>query len=145
MNGKQKIYATIDTNVLVSALLTNNSSSNPSKVIESVINGIITPLYNDEIIAEYKDVLSRKKFKFKPSLIEDFLSFFTTFGIKCSRTPISGESFPDSDDIVFYEITMSVNDAYLITGNTKHFPEKPFIVTPAQMVEILTSNGLLEK
>ena len=32
---------------------------------------------------------------------------------------------------------MSVDDFYLVTGNQKPFPVKPFIVTPAQMVEIL--------
>ena len=49
------------------------------------------------------------------------------------------EIFPDSKDIVFYEVAMSKDDTYLVTGNTKHFPKKPFVVTPAEMVEILNS------
>ena len=26
---------------------------------------------------------------------------------------------------------------FLVTGNGKHFPEKPFVVTPSELVEIL--------
>lgn len=59
MNGKGKIYAAIDTNVLVSSLFSSDGTSNPSKVINAVLKGIITPLYNSEIIEEYRDVLSR--------------------------------------------------------------------------------------
>jgi hypothetical protein len=43
------------------------------------------------------------------------------------------------DDLVFYEVVMEkrTDDAYLITGNIKHFPERKYIVTPAQMMSIL--------
>ena len=51
--------------------------------------------------------------------------------------------FPDPDDIVFYEVKMSVDDAYLITGNIKHFPKNPLVVTPLQMVEVLRRKGLV--
>jgi len=27
-------------------------------------------------------------------------------------------------------------ETYLVTGNIKHFPDKPFIVTPRQMLDI---------
>ena len=29
------------------------------------------------------------------------------------------------------------NDAYLITGNLRHFPERDYIVTPAEMMSII--------
>ena len=32
---------------------------------------------------------------------------------------------------------MSKEDAYLVTGNIKHFPKKQFVVTPHEMVELL--------
>jgi len=43
------------------------------------------------------------------------------------------------DDLVFYEVVMEKrdDDAYLITGNTKHFPVCNFIVTPSEMIQIL--------
>lgn len=53
------IYVVIDTNVLVSALL--NINSNPGTVLLSVFKGETIPLLNPEILAEYRDVLARKK------------------------------------------------------------------------------------
>ena len=55
------IYAAVDTNVLVSALL--NSESNPGQVLLSVFNGQTVLLVNEEILAEYREVLSCKKLK----------------------------------------------------------------------------------
>ena len=39
--------------------------------------------------------------------------------------------------MVFYEVALSKEDAYLVTGNIKHFPKTPIVVTPAEMIEIL--------
>ena len=144
MKEDKAVYAVIDTNVLVSSLFSGNGLSSPARVIRAVLSGVITPLYSNEIIEEYRDVLSRDKFKFKDEHIEALISFFTDFGINTVRTRVVDEVFPDIDDIVFYEVTMSVDNAYLITGNAKHFPRKPFVVTPAQMVEILQEKGLLD-
>ena len=50
------------------------------------------------------------------------------------------EQFADPDDIVFYEIVMTARnttEAYLITGNKKHFPVKSFVVTPREMLDII--------
>ncbi len=63
-------------------------------------------------------------------------------GIRGERVP-SAEKFPDPKDIVFYEVAMSKEDAYLVTGNKKHFPDTPIVVTPAEMVEILKEHGRL--
>ena len=60
------------------------------------------------------------------------------FGLAVSPSP-TNEILPDMDDLVFYEVVMEKrdDDAYLITGNIKHFPERSFIVTPAEMLTIL--------
>ena len=44
---------------------------------------------------------------------------------------------PDPKDRVFYEVVMEKRkeeDAYLVTGNIKHFPVKTYVVTPRQML-----------
>ena len=42
------------------------------------------------------------------------------------------EIIPDSKDIVFYEVVMEGrrehDDAYLVTGNIKHFPVNPLLL-----------------
>ena len=134
---EEKILAVIDTNVIVSALLDHDRESNPSIILDDILSGIITPLYNDEILSEYRDVLSRDKFSFVESDIENTLNLFQEKGVKIDVTVPVEETFSDLDDKVFYEVTMSSDGAYLVTGNIKHFPNKPIVVTPAQMVDIL--------
>ena len=60
-------------------------------------------------------------------------------GLKITELAEVTETMPDPKDIVFYAVTLSAQDkdAFLVTGNSKHFPEKPFVVTPSELVEIL--------
>ena len=136
------IYAVIDTNVIVSAYITKNLQAATSKVWAAVLQGIIIPVYSDEIIDEYTDVLHRKKFDIPEHLIKWAIDRILMNGIRGERVP-SAEKFPDPKDIVFYEVAMSKEDAYLVTGNKKHFPDKLIVVTPAEMVEIMREHGLL--
>lgn len=137
-----KIYAVIDTNVLVSALFTHNAEAATFRVLEAMLYGVITPLYNKEILDEYEDVLKRPKFHFSDELVEQYLEIMAEKGIRSHRVP-TDEPLPDPKDVVFYEVAMSKEDAYLVTGNTKHFPQKPIVVTPAEMVAILEELDLL--
>ncbi|MBR6937433.1 MAG: putative toxin-antitoxin system toxin component, PIN family [Prevotella sp.] len=130
------IYAVIDTNVIVSAHITKNINAPTSKIWEAVLLGKLTLIYNEEIIEEYSDVLRRKKFDIPESLIKKALDRIITYGVRGERI-LSDEFFPDSKDIVFYEVALSKDGAYLVTGNTKHFPKTHVVVTPAEMLEIL--------
>lgn len=131
------IYAVIDTNVMVSAMLTHNIQSATFKVMEAMFENQIIPLYNEDIIDEYEDVLQRPKFGFSESEVNHYLETLKQVGIHSLRIPTT-EHFPDPKDVVFYEVAMSKEDAYLVTGNKKHFPNTPIVVTPAEMVEILS-------
>ena len=119
------VYAVLDTNVLVSSLLTKNRDSATSLVLDAVFTGNMIPLYNEEILTEYDDVLHRPKFPFSEERIERLLSALRQFGLSVDPTP-TGEILPDMDDLVFYEVVMEKRDdgAYLVTGNKKHFPER---------------------
>ena len=130
------IYVVIDTNVLVSALLTRNKQSATIQVMEAMFANKIVPLYNEEILHEYEDVLHRAKFNFSESVINYYLGTLKQAGVQSQRIA-SAEHFPDPKDVVFYEVALSKEDAYLVTGNKKHFPKSPIVVTPAEMVEIL--------
>jgi putative PIN family toxin of toxin-antitoxin system len=132
------IKAVIDTNVIVSAYITKNLEAATSKVLEAVMQCKLTPIYNDQILNEYTEVLHRKKFGIPEHLIKWVLDKIITNGVRGERV-ISDEFFPDPKDVVFYEVALSKEDAYLVTGNTKHFPKKPIVVTPAEMLDILRS------
>ena len=130
------IYAVIDTNVFVSAYMTHNLNSATSKVVWHLLNGQIKLLYNEEIMAEYKDVLSRSYLRISPIERETLFEFIRSNGVSTERTPFD-KLFVDEDDRVFYEVMLSKDDSFLVTGNLKHFPVTPRVVTPAQMLQIL--------
>ena len=136
------IKAVIDTNVIVSAYITKNLEAATSMVWEAVLQCKLTPIFNDEILSEYSEVLHREKFGIPKHLIKWALDTIVTNGVRGERV-LSDEFFPDQKDVVFYEVAMSKEDAYLVTGNTKHFPKKPIVVTPAEMLEILQREGIL--
>lgn len=132
------VYAVIDTNVLISALITKNSKAATVKVLEAVLRGDIIPLYHEDILAEYDEVLHRSKFKISENIIKILIDSIVKYGVEVFPQP-TGEILVDMDDLVFYEVAMEKRDedAYLVTGNQKHYPIKDFIVTPSEMIEIL--------
>ena len=132
------IYAVIDTNVFVSALLSRHPDSATVQVVNALLKRGICPLYNQEIIVEYQDVLHRAKFHFPDEAIDCIINAVQDLGVSAERIK-SSETFPDPKVIVFYEVALSKDDAYLVTGNTKHFPKTPIVVTPGEMLEILES------
>ena len=130
------IYAVIDTNVLVSALITHNSLSSTAKVVRLLLEGEFTPLYESSIIEEYQDVLHRAKFKLVPGVADALISFIKEYGIETSRTAFL-ESLPDEDDRVFYEGSLSVEDSFLVTGNFKHYPQTPKVISPTDFLSVI--------
>lgn len=128
----------IDTNVLISALLSKHSDAATVQVLNAVFDGTIIPVFNDEILAEYDNVLHHPKFKFPDANIQLLLDTIKTYGVFAKQL-ITNEILPDSKDLVFYEVVMAKQDenAYLVTGNSKHFPKKPFIVTPNELLDIM--------
>ena len=130
------IYAVIDTNVLVSALLTHNLGVATAKVLDSIAKGDITCVYNEDILMEYREVLHRPKFKFPERKIDSLLTFITQKGIHSDRVPFDG-AMPDEKDRPFYEVSLSVEDSFPVTGNIKHFPVTPKVVTPSQIIAII--------
>ena len=129
------LFAVFDTNVLVSALLSRRKDSATVQLLNHVLDGRITLLYNDEILDENIEVLHRSKFYFGKELIEAVIQLVKT-GVWLERTS-SNEFFPDSDDMVFYEVALSKDGAFVVTGNSRHFPKSPIVVTPAEMIDII--------
>ena len=132
-----KYYAVIDTNVLVSAMLKWNSV--PGHIIELVFDDLIVPVLNREIVEEYKEVLSRSKFHLSNDIVEDIIASLAETGIFVEGETLDID-FIDEKDRMFFEVVMEERkkeDAYLVTGNIRHFPVQPFVVTPRQMLDII--------
>lgn len=134
-------YAVIDTNVLVSALLSIKNDTATVQIVSKVISGEIIPVYSNVITKEYREVLSRKKFGFSRNTIGYLLSAVEKYGLLIDPSP-SGIILPDMKDLPFYEVVLEKRDdnTYLVTGNIKHFPKEPFVVTPRELLDILDEN-----
>jgi putative PIN family toxin of toxin-antitoxin system len=123
----------VDTNVLVSALM--NFNGIPAQILNSIINNDNNLLYDNKIIFEYINVLSRKEFGFNTEIINKLLQHIRVYG-EYVITSISNIKFSDESDRKFYEVYKSGNAMYLITGNKRHFKETG-IVTPREFIDNL--------
>ena len=130
------IHAVIDTNVLVSAMITKNPEAATAKVVRLLLEQDFVPLYDADIIAEYKDVLHRPKFPILKETADALISFIVENGVEASRINYA-ESMPDEDDRVFYEVSLSQEDSFLVTGNLKHYPASPRVITPAAFLSLV--------
>ena len=123
----------VDTNVIVSALI--STSGTPAKILSLILNGTIKILYDNRIIFEYYDVLSRDEFGFSKEIVNDLISYIKHDGEFVNSEFIKRKFF-DETDKKFYEVYKTGGAEYLITGNIKHFPKEDSIVTPKDFVQV---------
>jgi len=118
----------IDTNVLVSAFWSKHNRL--AQIVALVMSGTLLPCYNAEIMREYQEVLSRPHlaFHFEEANINEIIGRIKADGL-CVAIKPSTVPFIDESDRVFYDVAQACG-AYLITGNTRHYPAEPFIMTP---------------
>ena len=127
----------IDTNIIVSAAL------KPDGLQRTVLLlAIAKParLYvTEEIIAEYRDVLSRAELKIRKGLRQQLLQLIQSqaHSVKPLRAlQVTG----DPDDNKFLECADAAGADYLITGNQRHFPKfwkKTKVITSREFIDIV--------
>ncbi|MDE6594741.1 MAG: putative toxin-antitoxin system toxin component, PIN family [Oscillospiraceae bacterium] len=121
----------IDTNILVSALWSKSGA--PARILSLIISGGLIPCYDYRILSEYRDVLSRPKFKFTDSEINALLDWIVENGRQVIAEPLNVD-FTDEYDKKFYEVAKFC-DAKLITGNIKHFPNDKLVLSVPEFLE----------
>lgn len=139
-----KYYVVYDTNVLVSSLITKNLEAPTVKVVDMIADGVLTPVFNQDILDEYTDVLHRPKFSLSDESIDNLIRMLQQFGQSIDPLDTDESFLRDADDKVFFEVVLAKReglseseDVYLVSGNLKHYPVKPFIVTPAELIAII--------
>jgi len=123
----------VDTNVFVSALMSVYGT--PAKILSLILNGKIKILYDNRIIFEYIDVLSREEFGFNNEIITDMVDYIKHDGEFINPEYLKVK-FSDETDKKFYEVYKTGKARYLITGNIKHFPKENTIITPRDFMQI---------
>lgn len=111
----------LDTNVLVSALLSPNGA--PASILQLVLAGRVVLCFDARILSEYREVLRRAKFDFGMNLVDEFLDFLESEGELVASVPLP-LSLPDPDDAMFLEVAAAGSADYVVTGNVKHFPTR---------------------
>ena len=110
------------------------------KVLDAFYSGKIKAVVHKKILEEYEDVLSRPKFDLDKDNVKRTINSFSKTGVFLDGIP-SADEVKDKKDIVFYEVALDAKahfeSAYLVTGNQKHYPIRPIVVSPAEMIKII--------
>lgn len=129
----------LDTNVLVCGVL--KPFSIPGEIVRRVGSGNLTLCFDARILAEYREVLHRPKFKLDKediSIVLDFIQENGEWGLAESLL----QKLPDRDDEAFLEIALGSKVKYLITGNKKDFPlrkeYKISVLTAREFIEVIS-------
>ena len=140
------IRVVIDTNVVVSANLVDEGPS--AAILSLALNKKILIFVSTAVLAEYEEVLHRPRLKFDPDRIEAFLADVRSTATLVLPTRTIKEIKKDDPDNRFLECADAAGADYIVTGNTKHFPdqfENVRIVTPQQFLEIVMTHLAQER
>ncbi|MDR2163583.1 MAG: putative toxin-antitoxin system toxin component, PIN family [Clostridiales Family XIII bacterium] len=121
----------LDTNVIVSAML--SPGGKPARALDLVLTGNAVLCHDSRILLEYESVLTRRKFGFDHAKVRNLMILFMEMGLAVIASP-TDMVFADESDRKFYETALS-SGAVLVTGNIKHFPNAPWIVSPAEYIK----------
>ena len=128
----------LDTNVLVSGLLTPFGSS--GEIVRMVFSGELILCIDARILSEYKEVLNRPKFKFDKDKIATLIDFIMQYGQVVSSSPLK-RPLPDPDDEPFLEVAVAGNAKTLITGNKVHSPDASQdgieVLSPSEFIDLI--------
>ncbi len=131
------IVVVLETNVLVSGLLNPNGS--PGKILDLIIGNHIQVAYDDRILGEYEEVLSRPELHIRLSQAFAVIGHIELSGKYVTAELLSTEGYPDPDDIMFAEVLIASNANVLVTGNLRHYnplvQRKMSVISPVQFLE----------
>ncbi len=118
------IRAVIDTNVLVSGLL--SPAGNEALIILVIYQGLVRPCVSAAVMEEYAEVLARPKFTFPLDEIAAVIAMFRDKGELVALVAPQGPAptLPDPDDGKFLHCAAAARAEYLVTGNKRHFPQE---------------------
>ncbi len=131
----------LDTNVLVSALLTGGGTADMA--VQLILQGAATLLVDSRILAEYDEVTSRARFGFAEEERRALLDVLESIAEPVVAKPLR-LALPDPDDRVFVEVALAGRADAIVTGNVKHFVPRRgtlgiAVKSPRQFVDAMRS------
>ncbi len=134
---KIKAFAVLDTNVLVSAVI--SSSGYPYDILRLIQSGNVIPIYDERMLNEYKEVFHYDKLKISEETFQQTFTLILKSGLLIQDVETTKAQLLDQSDIPFFEVKESSEefDSVLVTGNLKHYPEQRDIITPKEFILLL--------
>jgi putative PIN family toxin of toxin-antitoxin system len=129
----------LDTNVIVSAVLV--PSGTQASILLLALQGHIALSVSPPVPAEYEEVLRRPRFKLQPQHIEAVLGTIRKVAHLVEPQRTLSISTHESDNR-FLECAAAAAH-YIVTGNTRHFPQRykeTTIVTGRRFLDILAES-----
>lgn len=119
--GPGELRLVIDTNVLVSALLTPGRT--PERALRAMRARGAVVLLDAMIEAEYREVLARPKFaRVEGTRRESLLRAVLDGGERVTVATASTRALIDGDDRVFVDVALAGGAVAVVTGNGRHYP-----------------------
>jgi putative PIN family toxin of toxin-antitoxin system len=135
--------AVIDTNVVVAGLLTGNASSPTARILDAMRKGAFPFLLSTALLAEYRQVLLRKKIRALHRLsereIDVLLTVIATHAIV--REPDARTGAPDAKDNHLWSLVQSEEGSVLVTGDhalAQSPPPKSSVLQPREFAALLS-------
>lgn len=135
--------AIVDTNVVVSGLLTAEHDAATRLLLDRMLAGDLYYYLSLELLAEYRDVLLRPDLQSLHGLADDeidaILETLTVEAIVRTPSPTEHDA-PDPDDRHLWRLAASIPDAAVVTGDGALLRESPSelsVVTPRDYLELL--------
>jgi predicted nucleic acid-binding protein len=109
-------------------------------VLDLLLTGGISVLYDDRILGEYHEVIARPRLRIDRGAARVVLDFVERTGELVPAPPLRVD-LPDASDVAFVEVAAAGGAAALVTGNGRHFSPARFvlatpIVTPAEFLSL---------
>lgn len=127
----------LDTNVLVSGML--NVKGSPGKVLDLVLTNQIQIAYDNRILGEYEEVLTRPELRLDQNKVIGVVDHIELSGIIIEPNDLPKDGYTDPDDIMFAEVFITSNADALVTGNLRHYKplleQNAVVLSPAQFLE----------
>jgi putative PIN family toxin of toxin-antitoxin system len=137
--------AIIDTNVIVSGLLTAEADAPTAVILDAMVGGGFSYLLSVELLAEYRRVLCRPRIarhhRLSDTEVDALLTELALNGDV--RDPqATSTTVPDAGDRHVWALLESDPTAVLVTGDDallKHAPGRDRVLSPRQFVEAMKS------
>jgi uncharacterized protein len=111
----------LDTNILISACW--KADSLEARVLQLVTAGALAAFVSEPVLAEYREVLARDKFRSRADCLAALLARVETLATRVTPTE-SLHAALDEDDNRLLECAAAAQADFLITGNLRDFPER---------------------